>query len=206
MGLLNKTTYIILRAEEGSYVDGEYISGDRVQVEITGNIQPNKPAFQLITDNAALMAGDKDSSIKIFSVQPLYNIENSPSKKADVVIFDNKMWEVRTTSGLRQGIGLRHYHSTAEYIERIDDGNGLPIIGDPLYEYPYPEWRTLSPAPDGIITEFTFSIPFIRINSGIVFNGSVPMARTGYTIAENGETITFSEIPLTDDILSAYGV
>jgi hypothetical protein len=71
--------------------------------------------------------------------------------------------------------------------------------------YNLPSWREITPAPDGIITEFTITPPFKKINSAIFFNGSVPIDRNEVTVSSDGGTATFSTTPLDGDLLSAYG-
>jgi hypothetical protein len=207
MSLKNKT-YQVLRANTGAYNEaGDYVT-TRVETSITGTIQPNKPGFQEIVNDPKLLARDIWASIKIFSNEPLYPMRNEPSRKADVVIFNEKMYEVKSVSGERKLGRLKTHHSTADFIGYLDDGDGEPIVGNPYQAHPYEKWIDFEDLDDGIITTITTTFILskkVKPGSLILYIGSVPRVEGDFTLQEDGITVIMNTAPAIGKILKARG-
>lgn len=99
----------------GNWVNGEWDDGAITNITIKANVQPS------LTWNLMRMLAEGDRSkqaIAIYSVEPLVMAEEgSSAKKADVVLWQGKRWQVKSVMTYEMGI-LNHTESVAV---RVDD-------------------------------------------------------------------------------------
>ena len=115
---VGKVSVLVLRdsGAGGGWVDGEYIESPKTTVTIVANIQP------ALTNNMmrTLPEGERTKqAIAIYSRQELFMAEEgiATPRKADVVSWDGKQWEVHYSMTYKMGI-LNHCEAIAL---RLDD-------------------------------------------------------------------------------------
>jgi len=103
------------RYSAGSWVNGEWEDGLTTLSYVSANVQPN------LSWNMTRMLTEGDRSkqaIAIYSIQPLQMAEEGiAAKKADVVIWQGKRWQVKSVMTYQMGV-LDHSESVAV---RVDD-------------------------------------------------------------------------------------
>lgn len=116
--MLNRVGRIQLRVERystGSWVDGEWQDGMNTLSYVSANVQPN------LSWNMTRMLTEGDRSkqaIAIYSIQPLLMAEEGVAgKKADIVTWQGKRWQVKSVMTYQMGV-LNHSESVAV---RVDD-------------------------------------------------------------------------------------
>lgn len=85
----------------------------------TGNIQPDfgDSDYLTIKDEKARTGKDNIGIIKVFnSTYPFLSQSNSPMGKADLILYNDKYFEVRGTSSW-EGINLNHYKALAFLVD-----------------------------------------------------------------------------------------
>jgi hypothetical protein len=204
MAMLTKIICPVLRAETGSYDEAGDYTTTRTTLNISMNVQPNKPTFQEVMADPKLLSRDKWASVKIFSDEQLFEIENSPSRKADIVVFNSKMYEIKSSSGLREGITIQHYEYTADFKAVVDDGDGEIMVGDPFQAQPYEKWISITGTINSINTTFILAEK-IKTGSLIIYIGSVPRVFGDFTVADDGITVTLNTAPKTGATIKARG-
>jgi hypothetical protein len=113
---VGKVVVTVLRSNGGSYINGRWQGSTPTPVSVTANIQPNLTFNQMRT----LSEGDRTKqAIAIYSKEELFMAEEGTTspKKADIVNWDGKQWEVKSSMTYKMGV-LNHCESVAV---RLDD-------------------------------------------------------------------------------------
>ena len=113
---VGKVNTTVTRSNGGGYVLGKWTLLPTTNIYITANIQPNPTFNQMRT----LPEGDRTKqAIAIYSKQELFMAEEGTAnpKKADIVDWDGKKWEVKVSITYKMGI-LNHCEAVAV---RLDD-------------------------------------------------------------------------------------
>lgn len=134
MALFNQEI-TVLRATQGDYVDGLYTSGDRIQLTVKGSITTkNQMAlYKNLEYDIELKGSDIQGLISVLTLDTeLKTLKNNPKGKADIVIYNNSMYEVLTQTGLKKSTNIQHYRYIARYLETLDDGVNEPVTGNPF--------------------------------------------------------------------------
>jgi hypothetical protein len=111
--LMQRQTVSVKRYTAGTYTAGVYVNGSNSTISLVGAIQASAGSFEQDLKDLGLEGRDVKGVIKVFTTQPLYTIDSSPSKQADRVILDSEEYEVRAVAAWQQGIVLKHYKSIA---------------------------------------------------------------------------------------------
>lgn len=100
----------ILRESGGSYIKGRWTPGTRASITITGRCR-HFEAYELYT----LPEGKANiGHIKIYCNSPLTPAEEASDKIGDIIIWENKYWEVTKQTHKPMGF-ISHYKYTAEF-------------------------------------------------------------------------------------------
>lgn len=112
---VGKVILTVNRTLPGSRVNGRYVPGAVVEVEVEANVQP----FQRKTGEVSPKEGDRHVyGVKVFSVEPLQPvIEGNPSSVADTFVFDDIEYEVIQVQPWKMGL-MNHYECVAVRKER----------------------------------------------------------------------------------------
>jgi len=95
----------------GAYTKGVYTKGTSLDFPARGNVQPVKPVEMLSLPEAQRTR----ETIKIFSTTELRPVEQTNSKSADRVTYNNEVYEVISVKNWGFS-GIPHYVSLAQRI------------------------------------------------------------------------------------------
>jgi len=114
MILINQETITIKRRSAGSYSTstGYYTNGTETTVTQPGNIQPANANYIDKIKDLDLSGRDISAVIQIFSENPIYTVDQSASKKADIISYNSLNYEVRHVATW-SGINFNHYKAIA---------------------------------------------------------------------------------------------
>ena len=124
----------VLRTVQGEYINGVYQSSPRIQLTIKGIITTKvQQNYQRQSEyNISLQGTTLEGFISIVTLEPLKTAETSELSKPDIVVYDNKMYEIISSTGSQRLRALQHYRHVAQYLESLDVGDGEPITGNPF--------------------------------------------------------------------------
>lgn len=98
--LTKKLPITILRALPGAWVNGRWVAGSVVSVEIEANVQPMR-GHELVV----LPESDRTKeSIKVYSVETLKTLEEVSQEEADVVVWEGKKFRATKTMTYKMGV------------------------------------------------------------------------------------------------------
>lgn len=98
--LTGKLPVQVLRALPGNRVNGRWIPGDVVTMDIEANVQPMR-GHELIV----LPESDRTKeSIKVYCVETLQTVEEVKQEEADIVIWNNKKFRAIKTMTYKMGV------------------------------------------------------------------------------------------------------
>lgn len=114
MGLIDSLAkpLTVKRHTAGAYVNGRWDEAAPEEIAMKGAVQPAKP-----NELMNLPEGQRTrASIKIYSDAELLTVDESAARKADVITYNGRDYEVKET-GLYEGFGLKAYKSIALAVE-----------------------------------------------------------------------------------------
>lgn len=118
--LTRKTLIDVERAGTGGYHDenGRWVPAPRVVLSVEANVQPAKGYDLLIVPEA----DRSEEWIKVYTAETLYTLyEGAGGFEADVVIWNNKRYQVKTTHTYQMGV-LDHTKALAVRLPVINGG------------------------------------------------------------------------------------
>lgn len=117
--LTNKLPFKIVRFSPGGYVKGKWVNGVSEEIEIEGNVQPMR-GHELL----ALPESDRTKDvIKVYTVENLQTLDELTQTKADLVIWNDLVYQVVKTMTYQMGI-LNHTKSIAIRMPLTPDDYG----------------------------------------------------------------------------------
>ena len=93
---INPVTVTVKREAAGTFVNGKYVAGIVTNLTITASVWPT-PDRSLTQAERLQRVID---SITVCSADLLYTVDTSPAKKADLVVWQGKDYEVRRIADL----------------------------------------------------------------------------------------------------------
>ena len=109
--LLTKQIEVTLvRSSEGGYVSGTWVDGIKEESQFLANVQPLRKGTELMS----IPEADRTRElIKLYTTTECYPVVEGDAKlKADLIVYDNKTYEVLSVSSYKMGI-LDHYRVVA---------------------------------------------------------------------------------------------
>lgn len=98
--LTHKIPIVVLRQGEGAWIDGYWVNGAEIPLDIEANVQPMR-GHELLT----LPEADRTKeSIKVYCVETLKTVEEVGQTKADVIVWDNKRFQAIKTMTYKMGV------------------------------------------------------------------------------------------------------
>lgn len=98
--LTHKTSVTVLRATEGEWVKGKWVTGAVQEVVIDANIQPLRGS-----ELAALPESDRTKeTIKVYSVETLKTLEEVSQEEADIVVWEGKKFRAIKAMTYKMGV------------------------------------------------------------------------------------------------------
>lgn len=98
--LTKKIPITILRALPGTWVNGRWVAGSVVNVEIEANVQPMR-GHELVV----LPESDRTKeSIKVYCVETLQTVEEVKQEEADIVVWNGKKFRATKTMTYKMGV------------------------------------------------------------------------------------------------------
>lgn len=118
MNLTKKIQLTVERHLPGAYNDkGRWVEGIRQSLVIDANVQPAK-GYDLLV----LPESDRTESwIKIYSVEPLFTLNESAQTDGDIVMWDEVRYQVKRTQTYKMGV-LDHTKAFAVRLPYINGG------------------------------------------------------------------------------------
>lgn len=118
MSALINQDITVLRAVAGSYVNGKFTSSEPIEITVKGVITTKvQQNFQRQLEyDIDLKGSDLDGYISVVTInEPLKTVETSELKRPDIVIFNTKMYEIISSSGIQKIVNSQHYRHVARY-------------------------------------------------------------------------------------------
>ena len=100
--------------EEGEWVKGRYREGRTECIMITASVQPMTPKETLLLPEARRTR----ESLKIYTHERLFTADEKIQRTPDIILHDNKRFEVLQVSNWQIGTCLPHYKAIAVKIEK----------------------------------------------------------------------------------------
>ena len=121
-GLIKELPYTIVRRDSGSYVNGEYVRAEPVDVPIMANIQSARfDEVKKIIDGEVT-----EDWIKIFTKSALRTKrEGVNGWDADRIVYLDEIYEIRKVKVWQQGQNTDHYHAVAARVQLAPEGDTL---------------------------------------------------------------------------------
>lgn len=104
----------------GTFIKGAYTKGESIIRNIKVNVQPVKPTEMLLLPEAQRTR----ETIKIFSTDALRPVEQTESKSADRITYNNVVYEVVSTKDWSLS-ALPHYVSLVQRINTNEAGRQI---------------------------------------------------------------------------------